>query len=130
SASLRRLCKGGNASSQSPCSPPDLDRPRRQPTGLLAAKRPYRRPLFSLSRLTSSAALSSRRPRKTGWRISPADVHSVNRTSPTSLGFTQVVTASSFTRTPKGEVDVRSAESLSYKSLRVAWEKPVPTWPT
>jgi hypothetical protein len=48
---------------------------------------------FSRSRVTSSARLSVRSPRYTGWRISPELVHSVNFTSATSDGLTQVVTA-------------------------------------
>jgi len=39
------------------------------------------------SRMTSSAFLSVRSPRKAGCRISPSVVHSVNFTSPTSLGL-------------------------------------------
>src|ERR1700692_4739612 len=39
-----------------------------------------------ISLITSVAFLSLRMPRKTGWRISPLVVHSVNFTSPTSLG--------------------------------------------
>jgi hypothetical protein len=44
-------------------------------------------------------------------RISPAAVHSVNLTSATSFGFTQVVTASSLTRCLNGERSVRSADA-------------------
>ena len=41
------------------------------------------------SRTTSVAFLSSRRPRKRGWRSSPSCVHSVNPTWATSSGRTQ-----------------------------------------
>ena len=37
------------------------------------------------------ALLSTRSPRKTGWRISDSLVHSVNFTSPTSCGMSHVV---------------------------------------
>ena len=40
------------------------------------------------SRQTSRAGLSSRRPRKRGCRSSPAEVHSENPISATSLGIT------------------------------------------
>src|SRR5262249_50540683 len=49
------------------------------------------------SRMTSVAFLSVRSPRKTGCRISDSLVHSVNFTSPTSLGISHVVAFSSFT---------------------------------
>src|SRR5207245_2564182 len=39
---------------------------------------------------TSRGSMSSRSPRKTGWRITPSRVHSANLTSATSTGFTQV----------------------------------------
>src|SRR5436190_739697 len=84
---------------------------------------------FSFSRTTSSARLSSRSPRNTGCRISPPDVHSVNLTSATSRRFTQVVTASSFTRAANGDDGACSFESLSWSCSSVTCEKPVPTWP-
>ena len=49
------------------------------------------------SRMTSSAFLSMRSPRKAGCRISPSLVHSVNFTSLTSFGISQVVAVSCFT---------------------------------
>ena len=49
------------------------------------------------SRITSNTFLSLRSRRKAGCRISPSLVHSVNFTSPTSLGISQVVAFSSFT---------------------------------
>ena len=44
---------------------------------------------FALSRTTSDAFLSSRNPRKTGWRKRSSLVHSVNLTSQTIDGLTQ-----------------------------------------
>src|SRR5437588_9111357 len=60
------------------------------------------------SRMTSSAFLSVRSPRKAGCRISPSLVHSVNFTSPTSLGISHLVAFSSFTFWSKGFLSVRS----------------------
>ncbi len=40
------------------------------------------------SRRTSPAGLSSRKPMKRGWRSIPAEVHSENPISATSLGVT------------------------------------------
>src|SRR5438270_11553437 len=45
---------------------------------------------FGISRTTSSAGLSSRRPWNDGCRRRSSEVHSLNSTSPTSSGFTQV----------------------------------------
>src|SRR6516225_3087791 len=59
------------------------------------------------SRITSNTFLSPRSPRKAGCRISPSLVHSVNFTSPTSLGISQVVAFSSFTFWSKGFLWVR-----------------------
>src|SRR5438132_4209423 len=42
------------------------------------------------SRRTSPGSTSSRNPRKTGWRITPSRVHSLNLTSTTNFGFTHV----------------------------------------
>jgi hypothetical protein len=44
---------------------------------------------LALSRTTSDALLSSRKPRKTGWRKRSSRVHSVNLTSQTVEGLTQ-----------------------------------------
>src|SRR5688572_17799314 len=41
------------------------------------------------SRTTCLGSLSSRRPRKIGWRSMPLDVHSLNFTSATYLGSAQ-----------------------------------------
>src|SRR6516165_7152239 len=60
------------------------------------------------SRITSDAFLSLRRPRKAGCRISPSLVHSVNFTSPTSLGMSHAVAFSSFTFWSIGFLSVRS----------------------
>ena len=73
----------------------------------------------SRSRTTSSARLSPLRPRYTGCRISPALVHSVNLTSATNDGLTQVVTPSSFTFEANGDLAVLSGRSLPCKSSRV-----------
>ena len=54
------------------------------------------------SRMTSVAFLSVRNSRKTGCRISASLVHSVNFTSPTSLGISHVVALSYFTFWSKG----------------------------
>jgi hypothetical protein len=67
----------------------------------------------SFSGTISMGFLSSRKPRNAGCRISPPLVHSVNFTSATSLGFTQVVVGSSFTRCLKGDEAVRSGQSFS-----------------
>jgi hypothetical protein len=81
------------------------ERTRRQPdmppllgqrpsvAGVRRSRPYYLRTCFSRSRTTSLARLSARRPRYTGCRISPAMVHSVNFTSATKDGLTQVVTA-------------------------------------
>src|SRR5215470_10251038 len=60
------------------------------------------------SRITSDAFLSLRSPRKAGCRISPSLVHSVNFTSPTSLGMSHAVAFSSFTFWSIGFLSVRS----------------------
>jgi hypothetical protein len=54
-----------------------------------------------------------RRPTNTGWRISPAAVHSLNFTSATSLGFTQVVLPRSGTVSVIGFLSVMSGTSFS-----------------
>jgi len=64
------------------------------------------------SRITSNTFLSLRSPRKAGCRISPSLVHSVNFTSPTSLGISQVVAFSSFTFWSKGFLWARRAASF------------------
>src|SRR4051812_33866396 len=45
---------------------------------------------FGISRTTSFAGLSSRRPWNDGCRRRSSEVHSLNTISPTSSGFTQV----------------------------------------
>ncbi len=56
----------------------------------LAFIRTFRVDDFGISRTTSFAGLSSRKPWNDGCRKRPSDVHSVNSTSATSSGFTQV----------------------------------------
>ncbi len=46
--------------------------------------------MSATSRFTSFGFLSSRRPRKTGWRSFPSRVHSANLSWQTNTGFTQV----------------------------------------
>jgi hypothetical protein len=70
------------------------------------------------SRTTSTALLSARSPRKTGWRISESLVHSVNLTSPTSLGISHVVVFSSLTFSSKGFLSPRSGCIASYIDLQ------------
>src|SRR5262249_18163023 len=83
---------------------------------------------FSIT--TSVAFLSVRRPKNTGWRISPFDVHSVNFTSATSFGLTQVVLAASGTFSGTGLESVMSGTSFACSDLSVARSNPVPTRPT
>ena len=73
------------------------------------------------------AFLSSRNPRNAGWRISPSLVHSVNRTSATSFGFTHVVSALALMRCLNGEEGVRNGSSFPCSSSSMACENPVPT---
>ena len=87
-------------------------------------------PGFGISLITSVAFLSVRSPRKTGWRISPFEVHSVNFTSPTSLGLTQVVFASSGTFSAMGFVLVMSGTISACRDLSDSRSKPVPARPT
>ena len=83
-----------------------------------------------ISLITSLAFLSVRSPRNTGWRISPLEVHSVNFTSPTSLGLTQVVLASSGTFSAMGFVLVMSGTIRACRDLSDWRSKPVPARPT
>src|SRR5690625_1826009 len=66
------------------------------------------------SRPTSSAALSSRRPRKRGWRNLSSSVHSVKAISATSSGETQW-TPDSRTRPEKGESARETLAMLSWR---------------
>ena len=64
------------------------------PVGVADRDRPASRPDgVAHSRTTSSAALSSRSPRKRGWRRRPSRVHSVKPTCATRRGSTQVASA-------------------------------------
>src|SRR6516165_1552113 len=81
------------------------------------------------SRVTSSAFLSVRSPRKAGCRISPSRVHSVNFTSPTSLGISHVVSFSYFTFWSKGFLLVRKDCIFPQSDFSIASLKPVPTCP-
>jgi hypothetical protein len=87
-----------------------------------------RRPAAASSLTTSSARLSSRSPRNTGWRISPAVVHSVNFTSATNRFYPGrhglILDAGR-----KGDDAILRGNSLPCSSSRVAWLKPVPTCP-
>ena len=75
------------------------------------------------------AALSSRRPWKTEWRIRPSGVHSPNETSATSVGSTQ------WPRTSRGfskngvVVAGEAVERLAQRRERALWSKPLPTPP-
>ncbi|PPJ22048.1 hypothetical protein C5E45_13145 [Nocardia nova] len=75
---------------------------------------------------TSSGVLSGRNPRQDGWRRRPSPVRSVNDTSPTSAGSTQIA---SFTGAATVGVCRRSGPSLAWRSSSMAWVKPVPTLP-
>ena len=75
------------------------------------------------------AFLSVLKPRNTGWRISPAVVHSVNLTSATSFGFTQVVFASSGTFSATGFLAVMSGTIFWCSERKVSALKPVPARP-
>src|SRR5262245_28338870 len=84
---------------------------------------------LGLSRVTSLAFLSVLRPRNTGCRISPAAVHSVNFTSATSFGFTQVVAASLGTLAAIGFVLVIKGTIFRWSDCSVSASKPVPARP-
>src|SRR5689334_11708958 len=103
---------------------------RAEATALMCIKRYFRRSIcFGSSRMTSVAFLSVLSPRHTGWRISPAAVHSVNLTSATSLGFTQVVFASSGTFSTTGFLAVMSGTIFWCRERSVSASKPVPARP-
>src|SRR6476646_4668764 len=90
------------------------------------------RPLCTLaaSRVTSRASLSSRAPRKIGWRSRLSAVHSLNFTSTTTSGRTQC--AFSFVRTgvENGD-DFRSSRLRRFAiAARLSRVKPPPVWPT
>src|SRR4030065_2011606 len=89
-----------------------------------------RAPGFGSSLITSVAFLSVRSPRKTGWRISPLAVHSVNFTSPTSLGVIQVVFAASGTFSGTGFDVVMSGTIIAWREFRILRLHPVPSRPT
>src|SRR5258706_8730687 len=100
-------------------SPDALRQPVVRPVGERVAVDDEQRPAHgrrcsSFSRTTSAAFLSVRNPRKAGWRISPPAVHSVNLTSATSCGLTQVVIGSSLPRCFEGGVAVRHRQSLPW----------------
>jgi hypothetical protein len=83
------------------------------------------------SRTTSRAFLSSRSPWNDGWRSVPSRVHSVNDTSPTSVGLTHVARRPSapvggFT---KGGRSARFLSSSRRISASDASLNPVPTLP-
>src|SRR5262249_28102116 len=107
-----------------------LDRPPGSPEQPRARPRTHFPTLRGFSITTSIAFLSVRRPRNTGWRISPFDVHSVNFTSATSFGLTQVVLAASGTFSGTGFESVISGTSFACSDLSVAWSNPAPTRPT
>jgi hypothetical protein len=85
----------------------------------------------AVSSFTSLAGLSSRSPRKVGCRSKPSLVISVNRTSATSSGLTQVTPRASAPRggSASGGLDVWSGFSFSASSESDASLKPVPTRP-
>jgi len=68
---------------------------------------------LGFSRITSVAGLSVRKPKNTGWRISHAAVHSVNFTSATSFGLTQLVLPASGTFWGIGFLSVISGTRVS-----------------
>src|SRR5207249_11779572 len=82
------------------------------------------------SRTQSSGCLSSRNPRKVGWRIPPSSVHSVNRTSQTSFGSTQWWPRPAGVPVSNGEVARASGASLLATSASVGSSNPVPTFET
>src|SRR6185437_38900 len=87
--------------------------------------------LRGISRTTSRGPLSSRSPWNRGWRSSPAGVHSLNPTSPTSRGSTQCTPDTERGSGPpsNGERGRSMAASRSCR-LRSSWlVKPVPTLP-
>jgi hypothetical protein len=81
------------------------------------------------SRRTSRASLSSRTPRKTGWRSFPSAVHSLKATSTTTRGVTQCGGWLVAGAGRKGEVRRSRRESRRCSSARVRRVKPVPVWP-
>ena len=90
------------------------------------------RPLItSLSRPrgTPSPILSSRRPRKDGWRSFSSPVHSAYATWATSWGETQSASLTSFGSGVNGHASWWSGSSFSRRGSRTASENPVPTDP-
>ena len=83
-----------------------------------------------VSRVTSAAGLSSRRPRKAAWRTRLSAVQVAKRTCATSVGLTQYApvraSAGGFSN---GVEDCARGSSLSRRSLWVFSVKPVPTRP-
>ena len=74
------------------------------------------------------AALSSRRPWKTEWRIRPSGVHSPNETSATSVGLTQWPrTSRGFSK--NGVVSLARPSSALRREASEPWSKPLPTPP-
>ena len=85
---------------------------------------------LSASRVTSRAGLSSRTPRKIGWRSFPSAVHSPNFTSTTIFGVTQCAFSFVFTFSEKGDDARSSGASLRYMSRSPSLVKPPPVCPT
>ena len=82
------------------------------------------------SRWTSRGLTSSRRPRKTGCRITPSRVHSANFTSATSSGFTQVGFSLACGGGPLNGGSLMMSGFISLSSwARVRSSNPPPVWP-
>src|SRR5438270_10371789 len=78
---------------------------------------------------TARGSLSSRRPLNEGCRRVPSRVHSLNSTSPTSLGSMNVGFLSRGVCVSKG-LSGRSSGFISLRSSSSSLSvKPVPTWP-
>ena len=86
-------------------------------------------PAPGVSRVTSTASLSSRNPLYDGARITPSAVHSRNSISATSFGSTNTALRGSFGTGSNGAVSRRSGASAAASCSSVASVNPVPTRP-
>src|SRR6185436_17107830 len=100
----------------------------RAATGREEATTPFPLDLWTLgfSTSTSRASLSSRTPRKIGWRRRRSAVHSLNLTSTTTLGSTQCAFSFVFGVSANGDVFLASGLSRPYMSLSESRENPPP----
>ena len=90
---------------------------------------PVRGPAAASSRTHSSTRLSGRNRTKTGWRRRLSGVHSLNRTSTTTVGSTHEVPFDFGTFPPQGGDGRFPASSVLAISSSCRTVKPVPTLP-